>query len=143
MTLRCCAKDSTIGFGTLITHSEAEIGDRVYIGARCIIGMATIESDTMLADHVQLLSGKRQHGTDVSKGPFQNQPQTLTQIKIGKGCWIGANAVVMADVGERAIVGAGSVVTRQVEPRTIVGGVPSRPIHSKRQYDAVLTDSGT
>jgi len=140
MTLRRCANDCSIGFGTLITHSEAEIGNRVYIGMHCIIGMATIESDVMLADHVQVLSGKYQHGTDVSKGAFQTQPQKFTHINIGSNCWIGANAIIMADVGEHAIVGAGSVVTRRVDPCSVVAGVPSRPIRTAAGTYPVLAD---
>ena len=52
-------------------------------------------------------------------------------VRIGRGTWIGNNAVVMADVGEDAIVGAGAVVTKPVPARTIVGGVPARVIRGR------------
>ena len=139
MTLRHCADDCYIGFGTLITHSEAQLGSRVYIGTRCIIGTATVNADVMLADHVQVLSGKYQHGTDLSNGAFQRQPQKFTHINIGSNCWIGANAVIMANIGEQAIVGAGSVVTRAVEPCTVVAGVPARVIRTAATQDLVLS----
>lgn len=139
MTLRHCADDCYLGFGTLITHSEAELGRRVYVGTRCIIGMATISADVMLADHVQVLSGKYQHGTDLFEGSFQGQPQKFTHINIGSNCWIGANAVIMADIGEHAIVGAGSVVIREVETCTVVAGVPARVIRTTATQDHAMT----
>lgn len=49
-------------------------------------------------------------------------------IDIGKGCWIGANAVLLPGVtlGERVIVGAGAVVTKSFPGHTVVVGSPAR-----------------
>ena len=60
--------------------------------------------------------------------PIRLQSGTLERINIGKDCWIGAKAVVMADVGDGSVVGAGSVVMKQVLPWSIVAGNPAKVI---------------
>lgn len=49
---------------------------------------------------------------------------------IGKKCFIGANAIIMAGVtiGDEVIVGSGAVVTKNVPSHTIVAGNPARVI---------------
>lgn len=49
-------------------------------------------------------------------------------LRIGKRCWIGANAVVLpgVELGDGVIVAAGSVVTKSFPANTVVGGVPAR-----------------
>lgn len=51
-------------------------------------------------------------------------------IRICRGAWIGAGAIVLGGVtvGEKAIVGAGSVVTKDVPDFCIVAGNPARKI---------------
>ncbi len=118
--IRKTGRDVSIGFGTCFSRPEATLGNRVYIGRHCSIGWALIDDDVRIADGAQLLSGQHQH----------SDPNTVTveSVAIGRGAWIGANAVVMADVGEGAVVGAGAVVTRAIPNGVTVAGVPARPI---------------
>ncbi|MDD3591326.1 MAG: acyltransferase [Sulfurovum sp.] len=53
-----------------------------------------------------------------------------TDTYIGKKCFIGANAIVMAGViiGDEVIVGSGAIVTKNVPSHTIVAGNPARVI---------------
>lgn len=57
-------------------------------------------------------------------------PITGGDIKIGKGVWIGTNAVILGPckIGDHAVVAAGSVVTpnSKIEPGVIVAGIPAR-----------------
>lgn len=55
----------------------------------------------------------------------------LKRIYIGDDVWIGANAIIMDDVGNGSVVGAGSVVTLSVEPYSIVAGNPGRVLRSR------------
>lgn len=57
---------------------------------------------------------------------IREQASAPTPIAIGKDAWIGANAVVLADVGDGAVIGAGAVVTRAVPAGEIWAGVPAR-----------------
>jgi len=121
--------DVHFGFMSLFSKAAATLGDRVYIGRFCTIGLATIGDEVMLADGVQVLSGRHQHGRDAAAGQSRHGiEQTFSKVTIGKGAWIGANAVIMADVGEGAIVGAGAVVVKPVEAGQKVGGVPAKSI---------------
>ena len=127
--------DVHLGYQTLFSKTAATLGDRAYLGRFCTIGWAIIGDDVKLADGVQVLSGARQHqhepGLELADQPLRYEP-----IRIGRGAWIGANVVVMADVGEGAIVGAGAVVTRPVAAHTTVAGVPARPIGARTEHRA-------
>lgn len=119
--LQSVGEDVFIGHGTLISKSSAKLGDRAYLGRRCIVGAVDIGPDARIADGVQLLSGAHHHTTGDDR-------IILSAIRIGRGAWVGAGAIVMADVGENAIVGAGSVVTRPVPAGAKVAGSPARPL---------------
>lgn len=66
-----------------------------------------------------------------------------TDTHIGKRCFIGANAIIMAGVtiGDEVIVGSGSVVTKDVPSHTIVAGNPARVIREgirTKQYGQLI-----
>jgi acetyltransferase-like isoleucine patch superfamily enzyme len=112
---------------SFITKPEARIGDRVYVGRMSSLGLVDVGADTLIADGVQILSGGRQHGRSIgSERPLPENRKEFVRVSIGSNTWIGANAVVMADVGDRAIVAAGAVVTRPVPADARVRGVPAR-----------------
>ncbi len=123
-------EDVHFGFMSCFSKTGATLGDRVYVGRFCTVGWAVIGDDVMLADGVQVLSGRHQHGDSAADGdaPARDQPQQFEKVTIGRGAWLGAGAIVMADVGEGAIVAAGAVVVSPVPPRMCVGGVPARGI---------------
>ncbi|MBL4700338.1 MAG: acyltransferase [Phycisphaeraceae bacterium] len=121
-------QDAYLGYMSQFSKTTARIGDHVYIGRFCSIGSVIIEDDVMLADNVQLLSGSHQHGDHSTEGSLRDNVHFYQTITIGRGAWIGANAVVMADVGADAIVGAGAVVTKPVAAGDRVAGVPAKSI---------------
>lgn len=130
-TLRSCAPNATIEFGTLFSSTKASIGDRAYIGPRCHLGWVTIEQDVLLAAGVHVPSGARTHGMDDLTIPIRDQPALKTAVRIGAGSWVGSAAVVLADVGRDAVIGAGAVVTRPIADRAIAGGVPARVLRTR------------
>ena len=112
-TLAACGRDVYIGWSSVFSMTEARVGEGVYIGRRCGIGFADIGANAMLADGVQVLSGGREHGRAESTGELhQDQPQEFSRVTIGRGAWIGTNAVVMADIGEGSGIGAGAALAR-------------------------------
>ena len=125
---------SVISFGVLFSAAGTRIGNGAYIGPFCTIGLADIGDDVLIAAGAQVPSGPRTHGIDAASA-IRDQPGERRIVRIGRGSWIGNNAVILADVGEEAIVGAGAVVTKPVPSRTIVAGVPARVIRSRDDPD--------
>jgi acetyltransferase-like isoleucine patch superfamily enzyme len=131
MTLERCAPSVEIGFCTTFSKCGASIGANVYIGANCSIGLATIEPNVMIASGVYVTSGAHQHGIEDLSKPIREQEGEDRRVVLGMGSWVGANAVIMADVGKGAVVAAGAVVAQSVPDFAIVGGVPARVLRSR------------
>jgi acetyltransferase-like isoleucine patch superfamily enzyme len=74
---------------------------------------------------VQILSGGQQHKRD-SQGRLTDEGREFVEVVIGEHCWIGASAVVLANVGDRSTVAAGAVVVKPVAAGIVVGGNPAR-----------------
>jgi virginiamycin A acetyltransferase len=127
-TLAKCGSDSYFGWLSTFSMPQASVGDNVCIGRGCRIGFAAIGSHVLLADGSQILSGGREHGLPEDGKPPQDQLQTFRRVTVGNGVWVGANAVIMADVGDFAIIGAGAVVNKPVPPRTVAVGIPARVV---------------
>ena len=126
-------RDVCFGFMSVFSKPAVRVGQRVYIGRFCSIGWAELQDDVMLADGVQVLSGRHQHGAESRDGgALRDNVQRFERVTIGRGAWIGAGAVVMADVGPGAVVAAGAVVVRPVAAGARVGGVPAKALGSDR-----------
>lgn len=133
-TLAGVSDTAVISFGVILSAAGARIGNASYIGPFCTIGLAEIEDDVLIAAGAKVPSGQRTHGIE-GTARICDQAGERRVVKIGRGAWIGNNAVVMADVGEESIVGAGAVVTKPVPSRTIVAGVPARVIRHRASLD--------
>ncbi len=126
-------RDVCFGFMTVFSKPAIRIGQRVYIGRFCSIGWVELQDDVMLADGVQILSGRHQHGAESRDGePLRDNEQAYRRVTIGRGAWIGAGAVVMADVGPGAVVAAGAVVVKPVPAGARVGGVPAKALKATK-----------
>lgn len=125
--LASCGDRLEVNFGATIAERDTRLGGGVWIGPFSYIDLAEIGDDVLIAPHVCILAGGKHHRWDRLDVPIRLQGNSpLQRVRIGEGAWIGANAVVMADVGVGAVVGAGSVVTRDVVPYAIVAGNPAR-----------------
>lgn len=101
-----------IGEGFLIGHHEG-----VIINGNCVIGKNfTIQQEVTLGGNMRKKrNGKTAPiiGNNVFIGPGA---KILGPVKIGDGCIIGANSVVLKDIPERSLVfGIPGVVVRKVE----------------------------
>ena len=128
LTLAGCSLSSRIQFGSFFAHPEARLGARVYIGSYCILGTAMIGERTQIASGVQILSGRQQHVRDETGRISGSDEGIFNPVIIGADCWIGAGAIVMADVGAGSTIGAGSVVTRPIPPGCVALGSPAKAI---------------
>jgi virginiamycin A acetyltransferase len=126
-----CDSSSCIEFGTIFSRTGASIGRNAYIGPYCIIGLAEIGENTLIAPGVQIPSGAHTHGIRDVSIPMREQAGTISLVRIGKGSWIGSASVVMADIGDNSVIAAGSVVTKPIPDGVIAAGAPARVIHSR------------
>lgn len=131
-TLTRCGRNVMIGFGTVFLYRDISIGDNVLIGMYNTVHYCDFGSYVLTAEGCRFLSGAKYHNYERTDVPIALQGGKLRRVTLADDCWIGTNAVVMADVAVGAIVGAGAVVTRRVEEYQIVGGVPARPIGSRK-----------
>lgn len=125
-----CDISATIEYGVLFSCVGARIGADAYIGPRAHIGLVHVGAGALIAAGVHVTSGAHIHG-DGSAGRFLDRPLTRQIVRIGAGSWIGASAVVMADVGPNTVVGAGAVVASPIPDNVVAVGVPARVVRHR------------
>ena len=135
LVLRRCGQDACIGFGTVFSHPTARVGRKAYVGVFCCLGDVTLEDDVLIASHVSIANGGKQHGIERLDIPVREQPGEWPHITIGRDTWIGDRAVVLADVGRHCVIGAGSVVTRPIPDYAIAVGNPARVVRFRVDSD--------
>ena len=128
MVLPECGDDVYVGFGTFFSHVVVKIGEGVYIGSKCTLGMVDLGNGVMIGSNVDILSGRRQHSREQGHRLTDSKEGIFQQIGIGENSWIGNSAVIMAPVGKNCTVGAGSVVVKNVLDGQNVVGNPAREI---------------
>lgn len=136
LILSRCGTGSVISFGSVFSHSTAQIGAHTYVGVFCCLGDVTLEDDVLIGSHVSIMNGSRQHGIERLDIPVREQPGLWPRITIGRDTWIGDRAIVMADVGRHCVIGAGSVVTRSVPDYAIVLGSPARIVGYRNESES-------
>ncbi|MEO1080742.1 MAG: acyltransferase [Pseudomonadota bacterium] len=137
-TLRYCAPDCFIGFGTVMSQRDTVIESGVYIGPQCNIGACRIGAHCLIASGVHVMSGAEQHRFVRLDTPIREQGGALNPVAIGEDCWIGNGSLVMADIEAQCVIGAGSVVTRPISERSIAVGNPARAIRERTPEDDAL-----
>jgi acetyltransferase-like isoleucine patch superfamily enzyme len=109
-------------FATLACMRRVTIGQRVLISDRVFVGDALhghSRLDRAIADQPM-----------VSPGP----------VEIGDGTWIGIGACVLPNVkiGRHCVIGANAVVTRDVPDYHVAVGVPARAVRRIDAHDAAV-----
>jgi virginiamycin A acetyltransferase len=138
--LERCHSSALVEFGTLFSQAGAKLDENVYVGPRCSLGLVHLERDVLLAGNVQIPSGGQTHYFDDPNVPIREQGGERKLVTIGEGAWIGASAVVLADVGKGTVVAAGSVVTKPLPDLVIAGGVPARVIRPRFNDAPAITE---
>lgn len=118
-------------------NGSLRMGSRITINgnARIVADFGSIEigSGIMIGPNVVIRSSN--HRSARHDIPIWEQGQTGGRIVVGDDVWIGANAVIVADVtvGSHVVIAAGAVVTRDVPDYAVVAGVPAKVISDRRE----------
>ena len=131
-TLVACGRNFTVDFGAALRTPRSRVGSDCYIGVYNWLGWVDLGDDFMSGSHVTILSGRGQHGVSRVDVSMRAQEGQLECVRIGDDVWVGAGAVIGADVAAHTIVASGAVVTRPDEPYGVLGGVPARRIFDRR-----------
>ena len=107
--------------------ANIRVGKNVFINHACTFmdrGGITLGDDVFIGPKVCLIT--ENHGIE----PPLRRTLTSKTIRIERGVWIGAGAIVLPGVrvGENAVIGAGSVVTHDVPANVVVAGNPAKVI---------------
>ena len=109
--------------------SNIDLGEKVFMNFNCTIldcNKVTIGDNTLFGPNVQIYSAT--HTLD-----YQTRNKELEfskPITIGKNCWIGGGAIILAgiSIGDNSVIGAGSVVTKNIPPNSLAVGNPCKVI---------------
>lgn len=124
--------DVTLHYGVKIEDRQTSFGKDVWVSSGTYIDYVIFGDYVLVGPNAVILSGGKHHRTEKLDVPIKlqgNNPKA--PIHLGNGCWIGAAAIIMADIGEHAIVGAGAVVTKPVPAYAVVAGNPAKIIRMR------------
>lgn len=130
--LSACHPSVTISQGTVFSSDDVEIGAGTYIGANCNIGRSRIGPGVLIGDYVMIIPGRHTHRFTEAGELDESQEGQDIPIHIGERCWLGAHAVIMADVGPRSTIGAGSVVVKPIPADSVAVGNPARVVRRRQ-----------
>jgi len=119
---------------TLLGKKEPslEIARGTYIGRFATISCANrivIEEDVLISDRVFITDVY--HGFQDTTLPVSSQPlYSPGPVEIGSGTWLGIGVSVMPNVkiGKHCVIGANAVVTHDIPDYHVAAGVPARII---------------
>lgn len=123
------------GEGSSIYHNSYVFGD-VKVGKNTWIGPMTMldgaGGNLEIGDFCSISSGVHVYTHDsvkwalsLGKCPYEKAP-----VKIGDGCYIGANCIIRkgVEIGDFSVIGACSFVNKNIPPYSVAAGVPCRII---------------
>tara|TARA_R110002072_G_scaffold255129_2_gene413853 strand:- start:6768 stop:7325 length:558 start_codon:yes stop_codon:yes gene_type:complete len=129
--LKSLGENVTFSFGCLVTNMNTVIGNNVRLGPYSTVGLAHLGDDIITAQHVHILSGSKQHSFVDREVPIWRQKGTIQCVELKGDNWIGANVVVMANVGYGTILGSGSIVATDVPEMCVAAGNPCKKLKDR------------
>lgn len=121
----------------IVGCSQISIGERVIIRpgtmfhgeSNTLVNTIVIEDDVLIGCGVHIYVENHKFSNPNQLISEQGHSKAL-QVRLKKGCWIGANVILLPGVtiGENSVVGAGSVVTKSIPDGVVAVGNPARVI---------------
>jgi acetyltransferase-like isoleucine patch superfamily enzyme len=115
-------------------------GGKIMLGKNCTVndyavlyghGGLTIGNDVHISTHAVFVPAN--HVFKDPSTPISKQGETKNGITVGDDVWIGANSSILdgVNIGKGCVIGAGAVVTGPVPPFSVAAGVPARVIKQR------------
>jgi acetyltransferase-like isoleucine patch superfamily enzyme len=117
-------------------NCQIEIGETTYLGPyACIAGPGPIKigKRCLIASHTSMYSNN--HIFSDASESIMSQGITAKGIEIGDDCWLGTGVRVLdgVTIGRGCVIGAGAVVTKDIPPYSVAVGVPARVISHRNK----------
>jgi len=116
--------------GVFFDSSAVTIGRGVFINTGCKFfsgeGNIVLDDDVEVAMNVTFLAETHKIGSADQRGG----DLVKSSLHVGKGCWIGANVVILpgVDIAPGCVIAAGAVVVKNCEANGLYAGIPARRI---------------
>lgn len=126
---RCCGKNLKMSSRINVYNPDmVSIGDNVYIGYSTYLGGGDIhlKDEVIIGPFCSIVAGNHTAKND----SFRFGPYDYGKIEVGEGTWLGSHVVITNNVkiGKGCLIGAGSVVTEDVPDFCFAAGSPARII---------------
>ena len=127
-----------------VPHAGITVGENCFFGEYNVIrgqGGVHIGNNVYTGPMVQLVAVN--HVYNNPDKPIREQGITAKGITIEDDVWLGANVTVVdgVTIGKGCIIGAGAVVTKDIPPYSIAVGTPAHPVKDRRQLDNLPPDT--
>ena len=104
-------------------NGRLTIGNNVFFNNGCSINVhhsVIIGDDCIFGENVKIYD--HNHKFNYSDAKIQEQGFSCKEVTIGKNCWIGTNAVILAgaNIGDNVVIGAGTVVNGVIPSDVVV-----------------------
>ncbi len=136
-----CGRNFTAGRDvTILAANRLNLGENVYLAKGTwinAIGGVRIEDDVIFGPYVVVASST--HGFKDGSARFGGTHPA--PIRIGRGSWLAAHAVVTAGVtiGRGNLIAANAVITKDTPDNVMVGGVPGKVIGPREDNPSEIT----
>lgn len=121
-----------------MVHFTSTVSKNVYLGKGVASYFANSGgcyvqgiNEIYIGDYTLFAPGVKIISANHDKKDLFKHDKTIEPIRIGKKCWIGANAVILpgVQIGDNVIVAAGAVVSKSFPSNVVIGGVPAKIIN--------------
>lgn len=124
--------DANIEKGAMVT-SHTSVGNCSGIGINAVLhGTVTIGDDVMMGPECIIYTSNHSH--KLTDNPMCHQGfEAERPVTIGDDVWIGGRVIILpgVNIGRGCIIGAGAVVTKDVPDYSIAAGNPARIVKSR------------
>lgn len=104
-------------------EAKVEIGDNCFFNNDCSINanrLIKIGDGVIFGENVKIYDHNHKFA-DLNLA-IKDQGFSVSEVVIGKHCWIGSNVIILkgSKIGDNCVIGAGVTVSGEIKPNTII-----------------------